>query len=94
MVTMIFTYDIPVEKQSEYVRLTQEKIKPLWESVGCIAYDIWKAADSETGFIKTMLFEDASQLKKSMARKEADPVKEIFGKFAENVSRKMCTKMT
>jgi quinol monooxygenase YgiN len=94
MVTMIFTYDIPVEKQSEYVRLTQEKIKPLWESIGCIAYDIWKAADSETVFVKTMLFEDASQLKNSMAKREADTVKEIFGKFAENVSRKVCTRMT
>jgi len=94
MVTMIFTYDIPGEKQSEYVRITQEKVKPLWESIGCKAYDIWKVADSETGFIKTMLFEDASELKNSMAREEATPVKEIFGKFAENVSRKMCTKMT
>ena len=94
MVAMIFTYDIPVEKQTEYVQVTREKIKPFWESIGCIAYDIWQVADNETGFVKTMLFEDASQLKNSMARKEADAVKEIFGKFAENVSRKMCTKMT
>jgi len=91
---MIFRYDIPVEKQTEYIQVTKEKIKPLWESIGCKAYDIWQVADSETGFLKTMLFEDASQLKNSMARKEANPVKEIFGKFAENVSRKMCTKKT
>jgi quinol monooxygenase YgiN len=94
MVTMIFTYDVPVEKQAEYVQATKEKIKPLWESIGCIAYDIWQVADSETGFVKTMLFEDASELKESMARKEADAVKKIFGEFAENVSRKMCTKMS
>ena len=94
MVTIIFEYDIPVEKQTEYVQVTLEKIKPFWESIGCKAYDIWQVADSETGFLKTMLFEDASQLKNSMARKEADAVKEIFGKFSENVSRKMCTKMT
>ena len=94
MVTMIFEYDIPVEKQTEYIRVTREKIKPLWESIGCIAYDVWKVADSETGFVKTMLFKDVSGLKESMAREEANPVKKIFGEFAENVSRKMCTKMT
>jgi len=94
MVTMIFEYDIPVEKQAEYVQVIQEKIKPLWESIGCIAYDIWKVGDSETAFVKTMLFEEVSGLKESMARKEAGPVKEIFGRFAENVSRKMCAKMT
>ena len=94
MVTMIFEYDIPAEKQAEYIRVTREEIKPLWESIGCIAYDIWKVADSETAFVKTMLYENASLLKESMAREEADSVKKIFGEFAENVSRKMCTKMT
>ena len=94
MVTVIFEYDIPVEKQAKYVQATKEKIKPLWESIGCKAYDIWQVAESETRFVKTMLFEDASAMKETMAQKEADPVKEIFGTFAENVSRKICTKMT
>ena len=94
MVSVIFEYDIPAEKQAEYVQVTKEKIKPLWESIGCNAYDIWQVADSETRFIKTMLFEDISGMKKTMAKREADPVKEIFGKFAENVSRKVCARMT
>ena len=94
MVTVIFEYDIPVEKQAEYIQTTKEEIKPLWESIGCKAYDIWKVAESETGFVKTMLFEDISTMKETMAHKKADPVKEIFGRFAENVSRKVCEKMT
>ena len=94
MVTVIFEYDIPVEKQGEYVRATKEKIKPLWESIGCKAYDIWQVVEGETGFVKTMLFEDISSMKTIMAQKAADPVKEIFGRFAENVSRKICEKRT
>jgi hypothetical protein len=94
MVTVIFEYDIPVGKQAEYIQTTKEEIKPLWESIGCKAYDIWKVAEGETGFVKTMLFEDSSTMKEAMANKKADPVKEIFGRFAENVSRKVCAKMT
>ena len=94
MVTVIFEYDVPVGKQSEYIQATKEKIKPLWESIGCKAYDIWRVAESETGFVKTMLFEDLTVMKETMANKEADPIKEIFGQYAENVSRKACVKVT
>ncbi|MBI5583463.1 MAG: hypothetical protein HY892_06545 [Deltaproteobacteria bacterium] len=94
MVTLIFEYDIPIEKQAEYIQLTKEKIKPLWESVGCQGYDIWQVAGSETRFFKTMLFGDMSAMQATLARKETDSAKEIFGKFAENVSRKVCTKKT
>ena len=94
MVTVIFAYDIAVEKQAGYIQATKEKIKPFWESIGCKAYDIWQVADSETGFIKTMLFKDASDMKNIMTKKEADHVKQLFGKFAENVSRKVCEKRT
>ena len=94
MVTVIFEYDIPTEKQAEYIQITKEKIKPLWESIGCQAYDIWQVAGSETRFVKTMLFGDMAAMKVTLAQKEADSVKEIFGKFAENVSRKVCAKKT
>jgi hypothetical protein len=94
VVTVIFEYDIPVEKHAEYVQATKEKIKPLWESIGCKTYDIWQVAESETRFIKIMLFEDMSVMKGTVAYKEAYPVKETLGKFAENVSRKFCVKKT
>ena len=94
MVTVIFEYDIPMEKQAEYIGVTKETIKPQWESLGCKAYDIWQLAEKETGFVKTMLFEDLTAMKEIMAHKEADPIKKIFGQFAENVSRKVCVKVT
>lgn len=94
MVTVIYEYDVPVEKQSEYVQATIEKIKPSWESLGCNAYDIWQVAESETRFIKTMLFEDMAAMKETVAKKEADPLKELWYEFAENITRKICKKMT
>jgi hypothetical protein len=94
MITVIFEYDVAVENQDAYVQTTKEKIKPLWESIGCAAYNIWQVKDSETGFVKTMLFEDAAAMKSAMADEKADAVKELFYKFAENISRKICVKKT
>jgi len=92
MVTVIYEYDVPVEKQVEYIQTTNEKIKPFWESIGCSAYDIWQVAESETKFIKTMLFEDMSAMKETVAKKEAAPFKDLWYKFAQDVSRKICVK--
>jgi len=94
MVTIIFDYDVAVEKQAEYIQVTKEKIKPLWESIGCKSYDVWQQTDGGTRFVKTMVFEDMSRMKETMANQAADPVKKIFGQFAENVSRRVCEKRT
>jgi hypothetical protein len=94
MVLVKMEYDVPVEKQADYIQATNEKIKPFWESIGCKAYDIWQVGESETKFVKTMIFEDMPGMKETMANKEADPVKAIFFQFAENVSRVVCTKKT
>ena len=94
MVLVKMEFDVPVEKQADYIQATNEKIKPFWESIGCKAYDIWQVGESETKFVKTMIFEDMPGMKETMANKEADPVKAIFFQFAENVSRVVCTKKT
>jgi len=94
MVTVLYEYDVPVEKQAEYIQATREKIKPFWESIGCAAYDIWQVAGSETKFIKTMLFKDMSAMKETVDKKEADPFKELWYTFAENVSRKIGSRKT
>lgn len=94
MITVIFEYDVAVENQDGYIKTTREKIKPLWESVGCKMYDIWQVKESETGFVKTMVFEDAAAMKAAMADKKADAVKELFYKYAQNVTRKVCLKKT
>ena len=94
MLTVIFEYDVAAENQDAYIQATREKIKPLWESIGCKMYDIWRVKESETAFVKTMLFEDAAAMKAAMADEKADAVKELFYKYAQNVARKVCLKLT
>jgi hypothetical protein len=90
MVKMIFEYDIPVEKQAEYLQVTREKIKPFWESIGCQSYNVWQEAESDTRFVKEMLYAEDSTMRETLASKDSDPVKEIFRSFASNVSRRIC----
>ncbi len=94
MVTVMYEYDVPVEKQAEYLQATKEKIKPFWESIGCHAYDVWQVADSETKFVKAMLFEDMSAMKEIVANKEGETFIKLYYTFAENVSKKVCAKKT
>jgi hypothetical protein len=90
MVVMVYTYEVPAEKLSEYLKVTAEKIKPFWESHGCKAYDVWQAAESGTSFIKTMFFEDMDSMQKTMplSKGEGKPFVDLFNSFANDVSRK------
>lgn len=92
MVKVIFEYKVAKEKQAEYLELTRDKIKPFWEANGCQSYTVWQAAESETGFVKEMLFESMPAMKETISLKQADPIKEIYFKFATDVSRKIITK--
>jgi hypothetical protein len=92
MVKVIFNYNVPVEKQAEYLQVTQDKIKPFWEANGCQSYTVWQVAESETAFVKEMLFETVPAMKETMALKQAEPVKEMYFKYATDVSRKVMMK--
>jgi len=94
--SMIFTFDVPEEKQAEYLKATIEKIKPFWESHGCEAYDIWQTSDGEPAFMKVMLYSDIDAMSKSMQgnSEEAKPIVELYNSFAINVSRKTYVKKT
>ena len=74
---VVFTYDVSVEKQKEYLKVTGEKIKPFWESHGCQSYSVWQVTDHPTAFVKEMVFEDLTTMEKSMALHEAESVKEL-----------------
>ncbi len=89
-VKVVFTYDVFADKQSEYLKVTAEKIRPFWESHGCQSYSVWQVTDHPTAFVKEMVFEDLTTMEKSMALSEARPIKELFHSFANNVSRKAC----
>ena len=92
MVKVVFQYNVAKEKQAEYLQLTRHEIKPFWEANGCQSYSVWQVGDSETGFVKEMLFESMPRMKETMALKQADPIKELYFKFATEVSRKVITK--
>jgi len=90
MLKLIFEYNVAVEKQEEYLKATNDTIKPFWESKSCKSYSVWQVAENETGFVKEMLFADKSVMKECMALEEAGPIKEIFFSFAGDISRKTC----
>jgi quinol monooxygenase YgiN len=92
MVKVVFQYNVSKEKQTEYLQMTRDKIKPFWEANGCQSYTVWQVGESQTAFVKEMLFESISGMKETMALKQADPVKELYFKFATDVSRKVITK--
>jgi hypothetical protein len=89
MVVMVYTYKVPAEKQGKYLKVTNEKIKPFWESHGCKSYDVWQAAEGGTSFIKTMFFGDKDSMQKTMplSKGEGKPVVDLFNSFANDVSR-------
>ncbi len=90
MVKVVFTYDVSVDNQPEYLKVTGEKIRPFWESHGCKSYTLWQAPGEPTSFIKEMVFEDLTAMERSMALQEAKSIKDLFFSFAKNVSRKVC----
>ncbi len=92
MVKVVFQYNVEKEKQAEYLQVTRDKIKPFWESCGCQSYSVWQVGDSETSFVKEMLFESMPTMKETMALKQADPIKELYFKFAADISRRIITK--
>jgi quinol monooxygenase YgiN len=92
MVKVVFQHNVQKEKQSEYLQATREKIKPFWEANGCQSYTVWQVGESENAFVKEMLFESAAAMKETMSLKQADPFKELYFKFATDVTRKVITK--
>lgn len=91
MVQVIFSYDVPEESQQAYLEETAQKIKPFWESNGCDSYSVWKIDGSQTAFVKEMIFKDEPIMKRTLSLETAEPIKELFYKFAQNISRKICT---
>ena len=91
----IFTFDVPEEKQAEYLKATAEKIKPFWESHGCQAYDIWQSTEGSPAFLKTMFYADtgAGPGGPEMSD-EAKAIVGLFMSFATNISPKTYVKKT
>jgi len=89
MLKIVFTYEVPEERQAEYLKATVETIKPYWESHGCQSYHVWQMAEKPTTFIKEMVFENRDEMQRSMEEEGAKPAKELFYRFASNIVRQL-----
>jgi len=102
MVIVVFTFDVPAEKQADYLKATSEQIKPFMESHGCLAYEVWqlaedeRAPDGEQEFVKTMLFPDLTTTQEFMAYSHSDPDAKskvaLFDSFAVGLKRRTLVK--
>ncbi len=93
---MIFLFDVPEEKQSDYLKATTEKIKPFWESHGCESYNIWQTSEGSPTYMKIMFFKDPDSMMKSLqsSGEEGKPVIDLYNSFATNVTNKTYVKKT
>jgi quinol monooxygenase YgiN len=91
MVMMVYIFEVPAQKHSQYLKVSAEKIKPFWESHGCKSYNLLQAAEGGTSFIKLMAWEDKASMEKTMALREGEgkPIIDLFNSFATKVVRKV-----
>jgi quinol monooxygenase YgiN len=97
MVELIFTFEVPKERQEEFLNHVKTGTKPYWESHGCLGYNVWQAV-GEDSFMKRMEFPDMATLEKVVPAVEQDPVGkaliEKWDSFCENILRKPYIKLT
>jgi len=43
MVELVFMFEVPKEKQEEFLNFVKTGTKPYWESHGCLGYNVWQA---------------------------------------------------
>ena len=87
MIRVIYSYEVPSEKQDEYLKITRDEIKPFWESHGCEVYTVWLSLEGSTTFMKEMVFKDEPAMQNAMKLAEAEPIKKLFFQFASGISR-------
>ena len=94
MVKGVWIFEVPEERQAEYLRKTSEEIKPYWESHGCISYEVYQDYTNPCRFIKEQHYPNKKEMEKSFSLAGKDPkAKEVitlFGEFAENIVRMRC----
>jgi hypothetical protein len=94
MVKGVWTFEVPEEKQKEYLENTAKIIKPFWESHECRLYQVLKDYTHPRRFVKEQYYPDKETMERSLALAKEDPnaqaVVATFRKYAENVVRMRC----
>ena len=93
MVKVIFTFDVPKEKQAEFLKHSREGTKPFMEARGVLSYDVWQTEEGSPSFNKEMLFKDAAAMQKVFTMAQTDPeakaLVERWESFTVGLTRKM-----
>jgi hypothetical protein len=87
MLKITYSYEVPSEKHDEYLKITEDEIKPFWESHGCDAYTVWLSLEGSTKFMKEMIFKDEHTMQSTLSLPEAEPIKKLFFQFAGGITR-------
>lgn len=96
MVKGVWTFEVPEEKQEEYLKITVEIIKPFWEERGCLSYQVFQDYTNPLQFVKEQVYPDKETLDRDISSaldaKDLEAVKivKLFRSYAQNVVRRRC----
>ncbi|MFC1669585.1 antibiotic biosynthesis monooxygenase [Spirochaetota bacterium] len=79
----VFTFEVPEEKQEEYLKATNEIIKPFWEANECSSYEVFQDYfTSPERFVKIQFYPDKETMERSLAlARQDDKGKEVVAAF-------------
>ena len=91
MVKGVWTFEVPQEKQEEYLKITVEVIKPFWEDRGCISYQVFQDYTNPHQFVKEQVYPDKESLDRDIesALDAKDPEakrKELTAEYGETIA--------
>ena len=96
MVKGVWTFEVPQEKQEEYLKITIEVIKPFWEGRGCLSYQVFQDYTNPLQFVKEQVYPDKESLDRDIASAldardlEAVKIVKLFRSYAQNIVRRRC----
>ena len=91
MVKGIWFYEVPADKQAEYLEKTKVLIKPFWEGHECLAYEVYQDPENPLQFVKIQVYQDMAAMQRDGAlffeKKDPEAVQavETFRFYAENI---------
>ncbi|MEO0235162.1 MAG: hypothetical protein ABIM02_00375 [candidate division WOR-3 bacterium] len=88
MIIAIYEYEIDPEDEKDYLKLTQEIIRPFWTDRG-IKYSVFKSIEERSKFVKIMEFPSETFLNTALLDKDAETerVVSLFKHYAKNLKR-------
>ncbi len=83
MYMAVFTFEVPEERQEDYLKTTVDVIKPFWEANECLSYEVYQDYfESPTRFVKIQYYPDKETMERSLAlARQDDRGKEVVGIF-------------